>query len=221
MTKKAELVAHLNELGFPIPDDSSQTKGNGFGKNKVGGGVTSYELENVMLKLNQENPTVACQTGFNYGISALGLLCATDDKTQVYSYDLGQYKYVTAAHDWISKEFNGRHHLILGDSRATLKEAAVNKSSPLGAHKCGFVFVDGGHTRALAHADIVNFGALAAPGALLVVDDCPAGPYTKSVFKAVVDAKAEGVIKDFTQEAIPGPAGSVHQFRQICTTRYP
>ena len=39
--------------------------------------------------------------------------------------------------------------------------------------KCDIVFVDGGHTKEVAFSDIDKFSKLAAPGALVMVDDCP------------------------------------------------
>ena len=57
--------------------------------------------------------------------------------------------------------------MVLGDSCAALADARRR----LGARKCDVVFVDGGHTLETARCDLAAFAALAAPDAVLLVDD--------------------------------------------------
>lgn len=110
---------------------------------------------------------VFCETGFNAGHSALVFLAHS--QAQVYEFDLGVHAYGKAAQVFLENKYPGRLHLTWGDSTQTLP--AYARANP--NFKCNFVIVDGGHSDAVAKADLVNFAKMAAPGHTLVIDDTP------------------------------------------------
>jgi len=178
------------------------------------------------LKKPPGNGTI-CQTGFNFGNSAYAFLCATD--ANLFSWDLGKWDYVKPANEMIQKTFPGRHTLVTGDSTKTLPSAISNS----GQNKlsCDVIFVDGGHTQEVATADIANFAQLAAPNALLIVDDCEE-PAKRAVadskkgtpwYRAAVDAsfqdeESDGLInEDETKEM---GMQQLTKDRSVCVGRY-
>lgn len=117
---------------------------------------------------------MACQTGFNAGVSALALLCALPN-AMVHSFDLGVHPYVVPAARLLDRDYFGRHKLTLGSSLETLPAMHRNLTSP-GARVpyCDYVFVDGGHSFDVAMADLRNFRSLTTPKTTVVVENCNA-----------------------------------------------
>ena len=126
-------------------------------------------------------PLTACETGFNWGLSALAFLCASRT-TQVHSFDLpsGWPNSGTAAKPcihialaWLKRRFSSRIDLTLGDSLHTVSNFA-NRSWSTGDARplCDITFVDGGHTFGHAYADLRSFRCAARPGSLVLADDC-------------------------------------------------
>mmetsp|Transcript_2288 Transcript_2288/g.4236 ORF Transcript_2288/g.4236 Transcript_2288/m.4236 type:complete len:273 (+) Transcript_2288:52-870(+) len=158
--------------GFPIPEDGLHTPAVEGGADS---GLFAYlgQLSyDELSRVHQDSSSgTICETGFNYGTSSYAFLCST--QAQVFAWDLGAHAYVQHAQELVSAEFPGRHHLTLGDSTTTLpRAAAASNDEPLLGRKCDFVYVDGGHSQDVASSDLENFAKIAAPGALIVVDDC-------------------------------------------------
>jgi len=163
------------EGGFPIPSDGLHT---GVVEGGADSGLFTYlgqlSRDELVRVGNDGVSGTVCETGFNYGLSSYAFLCSTQG--EVFSWDLGSHVYVSKAQELVNADFPERHHLILGDSRQTLLETvAAHGNGPLEKRQCDFVYVDGGHSQAVASSDIECFGKLAPPGALIVVDDCHHG----------------------------------------------
>ena len=125
------------------------------------------------------------ETGFNAGFSA-ELFLAAYPQSKVISFDLGSHRYVDVAKRLIDQYFPGRHTLIIGNSAVTLPKF-VNESAGL---KADVIFIDGGHTRAIALADIRNFRNLATPETVVVIDDYSMRP----VAEAINECVQEGIL---------------------------
>ena len=127
--------------------------------------------------------SVACETGFNWGTSALAFLCASPH-TRVRSFDLhGGYRtsqdahgtpYLDTAAAWLRGRFPHRLNLTLGDSTREVPRLAEALARHGGA-PCDLVLVDGGHEFPVAYADMRSFSCAARPGALMLADDCDFG----------------------------------------------
>jgi len=224
-----ELEQHKQELrqaGFDIPRDGEHIAGDGHERSwtpdgLIEGGATHLEFEFLSKIGETAGEGIVCQTGLNYGTSALAFMCAST--VRVFSFDLGEHNYVNKTHELLNRRFHGRHHLTLGDSVKTLQHAVAGEG-PLKAHeKCNLVFVDGGHTQDVAKADLENFARLAAPGALVVVDDCyqagdPPNLTGWHVFvgKAFRDAVAAGVLMGEMELS-----KTLDHYRSVCVGRYP
>lgn len=167
LTGLNDFKASLRRKGFALP-------GNGEDIDFVEGGLTEAQFLHLgalaqaeFQRLSRPLEFTACQTGFNYGNSAFAFLCFAP-AAAVLSWDLGVHGYVRVAEELLQSQFPGRHHLTIGDSRQTLRNAVTTESQP----GCNIVFVDGGHYEDTITADIYHFMQLAHQGALLIVDDC-------------------------------------------------
>lgn len=67
------------------------------------------------------------EIGFNAGFSSYVFLESNPTAT-VYSFDLGEYAYVSKAEAFMDLTFPGRHQLILGDSNETVN--ALSRRHP-------------------------------------------------------------------------------------------
>lgn len=110
-----------------------------------------------------------CEIGFNAGHSTLIWLMA-NEKAAVYSFDLGIHNYSRPMSEYLMKKFPRRLHVTWGDSTETVPEFHQENK----AFKCDLLIVDGGHTEAIALADINNFATMASEVNLLIFDDYPA-----------------------------------------------
>lgn len=109
-----------------------------------------------------------CETGFNAGHSTLIWLMVKED-TKVYSFDLGVHEYGRPMAEYLQKRFPGRLLVTWGDSMHTLPKFLRDN----GSLKCDFLIVDGGHTEAIASADLANFREMANELNLVIIDDYP------------------------------------------------
>lgn len=157
---------HLRAAGVQVPDNGHQTDSYEIGTSRAEAKFLMEFASAYLPQKTEESPPVICQSGFNYGTSAFAFLCgSTDANARVISWDLGSHEYVAKASEQIQFNFPRRHTLVLGDSRNTIP------AFPHASH-CDIVFVDGGHDQATALADIRNFGSIAKPAAVIIVDDC-------------------------------------------------
>jgi hypothetical protein len=131
------------------------------------------------------------EIGFNAGLSSHTFLEANPDAT-VYSFDLGEHRYVRPAKEHIDEVFPGRHHLILGDSLKTVP--AFHREHP--ELRFDVIFVDGGHSYAVAKGDLMNMRRMAAPKAWLLTDDLtPWKRWGKGPTRAWSEAIEDGVVE--------------------------
>ncbi len=99
------------------------------------------------------------EIGVNAGHSAL--LCLSANPNIVYhGVDIGSHKYTRSCVDYLQREFPGRVHLHLGDSREVLPYLATHRRDL----DFDIFHVDGGHTDELCRADISNCIRLAGGG---------------------------------------------------------
>lgn len=108
-----------------------------------------------------------CETGFNAGHGTLRWLLHSSSQAHVYSFDLGSHQYAQKGAAWIAQNFPGRHTITWGDSTKTLP--AFHQQHP--EVKCDLIFVDGGHTHAIALADLQNFMLMANPDFNIIIMD--------------------------------------------------
>jgi len=132
-----------------------------------------------------------CEIGFNAGHSALNALLAKEG-IRVLSFDLGGFwdQYSQYSYELLQKSFPGQHTLVLGDSTVTVPKFIRDRPN---YQKCNILFVDGGHTKEVASADIFNMAPLANQTFhRLVVDDADWGD--------VRDAWSEAIDHKFVKE---------------------
>lgn len=131
-------------------------------------GFLRPEQARYFRELLVANPGIrrVLEIGFNAGHSSYVFLNARPD-VHVTSFDLGEHGYVSAAKQFIDRDFPGRHELVLGDSTIT-----VPQYRPAGSlDRFDLAFIDGGHEYGVAAADLRNCRQLMAPGGLVVIDD--------------------------------------------------
>lgn len=163
-----------------------------------------------------------CQTGFNAGVSALAFLCGSREHTVVRSFDLGEHSYTKQAESLINTLYPGRHQVTYGDSTLTLPVIIAN-----GGLSCDFVFVDGGHTHAIAKADLLAFKKLSTPGTTIAVDNCNmwnahhGNGGVPEVSTAYLDLVKEGLIYHHKQISVNDCFGKGSDLcREVCVGVY-
>ncbi|GMI39810.1 hypothetical protein TrCOL_g3190 [Triparma columacea] len=139
-----------------------------------------------------------CEVGYNMGHSSL-IWLMEDGGIRVRAFDIGEHEYSLPASRHLEERFgSGRFGITFGDSLETVPHFASLVSAGL-EDPCHVVFVDGGHTPAVARSDIASFGAAVDPGGhLLIVDDTNQG--------GVGD-----VWRDMQEEGIVAEAGAVYE----------
>ena len=130
------------------------------------GEIMDAQIKSMQSAIRDMPPDARClEIGFNCGLSAATVLSARDDVSLV-SVDIGEHPTVLLAKPIIDKVFPDRHTLIIGSSLDVI---------PRLHHSFGmefdFLFIDGGHTHPVPYMDIVNCMKLAAPDALICIDD--------------------------------------------------
>lgn len=143
------------------------------GHHSMEGGATPHQFA-IMANLAQlTNASVICETGFNYGISAIAFLCGSTNKSaKVYSFDLASHEYVDTAVDFVQNSFGkSRLKLVKGNSRDTLAAAVLNGGVEKG-ESCDISYVDGGTSFQTSFKDIFHFGQLSKPGSRIAVENC-------------------------------------------------
>ncbi|MDP3999831.1 MAG: class I SAM-dependent methyltransferase [bacterium] len=131
------------------------------------------------------------EVGFNGGHSSYAFLSARPD-IEVISFDLGSHAYVKAAKRFIDQRFPGRHTLILGDSLQTVP--AFTRKYP--QQRFDMLFVDGGHTYAVASADLENLRSLGHESTIIVIDDLtPWNPWGQGPTQAWSEAQDKGLVR--------------------------
>lgn len=150
--------------------------------------------------VTQGRPRLILEIGFNAGHSAEIFLTASPD-ARLLSFDLGRVAAVAAGKAYIDARHPRRHTLVVGDSTLSLPAFAAICPEV----RCDLLFIDGGHSYEVARADIGHCAGLAAPGALVAVDDTvftPAWeqPYTIGPTRAWLDAVRDGLVEELGRE---------------------
>lgn len=195
-----EIDGHLERAGFKVgvngehlgkEMEGSSTDGEGRHLCEVTRAARARwaaEPREATSLLGRASNFTVCQTGFNRGRSALAFLAA-HPAVRVASFDLGDHPYVKVARNWIDDrpEFAGRHDLYLGNSAYAIPRAVKQRQLA----RCDMVFVDGNHMEEGALYDMYEFAFVAAPGAKMLIDDCPTQPmvavaYQRACAQAIV-----------------------------------
>ena len=114
-----------------------------------------------------------CEIGFNAGHSMLNALLAREG-IQIISFDLGEYwdVYSKYSYQLLQKSFPEQVTVVLGDSTSTVPKFIRERPD----QKCNVIFIDGGHTKEVAAADIFNMAPMAnRTFHRLIVDDADWG----------------------------------------------
>ena len=136
-------------------------------------------------------PVGVLEVGFNAGLGAAAFLAASP-QAHVVSFDLAAEPYVVACGAHLRARYPDRLHLVLGDSRETLPQFAAETGG-----RFDLLLIDGAHDEATCRADVANGRAMAAPGALVVVDDLmPHKAYGAGVTAAWEGLLREGALAD-------------------------
>lgn len=123
------------------------------------------QVEDLRMLTSGPNLRVL-EIGFNAGHSADVFL--QNPTTTVVSFDVDQHGYVTVAKKYFDELHpDGRHTLILGDSRVTVP--AYTQDHP--GVTFDILFIDGGHEYDIALTDLENCAKLAHADTIVVVDD--------------------------------------------------
>ena len=129
------------------------------------------------------------ETGFNAGLSAAAFLAASP-QVHVVSFDRADEPWVTECWEHLRTRVPGRLHLVIGESQDTMPRFAA-EAGP----RFDLLFIDAGHDRVECRADVLNARALAAPHALVVVDDLlPNTVWGAGVWQAWEELLREGVL---------------------------
>jgi len=135
----------------------------GAGVNQLSHYFRIMEEHQKQRRLMKDAP-VYCETGFNYGGSALTALLAGYN---VYSFDVQAHPYSKASLQLLETLFPGKITLVKGDSAKTLK-AFPNEHPQV---HCDVVSVDGCHSKAYVVGDVEFFQMFTVPDNILLVDD--------------------------------------------------
>lgn len=120
--------------------------------------------------------------GFHQGHSAECLLEAATD-AKVISFDIDEHKESVAAGElFLRGRYNGRHHLVRGDSTKSLLNFAVEQ-----AGRADVIVIDGGHKFPVPQLDLRWGVACCQPGALVVCDDMHM-PDVAQAWEAAIDS---------------------------------
>merc|ERR1712166_1510713 len=118
-----------------------------------------------------------CEVGFNGGHSAAALLLGGGNSSKLVSFDLGEHEYSRHGSQLVQRLFGSRHTVRWGDSKISLPQFQLEDQDL----KCNVVYVDGEHSYLATVADIRAFAALAACGAMLVIDDIGQAPVEAAI----------------------------------------
>ena len=117
-------------------------------------------------------PKTVCETGFGAGHSALlwislstGAAKVLPHPIAIHTFDHGLAKYTIPAHDYIDERWPEALYLYLGDSYVTVPQMGDYYPDT----RCDVIYVDGSPTFDTVAADIRNFKAHAASGAVVVL----------------------------------------------------
>jgi predicted O-methyltransferase YrrM len=133
--------------------------------NIIEGYSRSCYKETIILQVLASDSKIKniLEIGFNAGHSADTFLISNSNCNLV-SFDIGEHSYVKIAKEYIDKTYSNRHTLILGDSTKTIPKYETDI-------KFDLIFIDGGHSYEVAHADLMNCKRFAHKDTIVIMDD--------------------------------------------------
>jgi hypothetical protein len=166
----------------------------GFFKYEGNSEEVKKEQDDLRTFSSNTNVKRILEIGFNAGHSA-ELFLQANSEVKVVSFDLGEHAYGKAAKEYIDMKFPGRHEIIWGDSTKTVP---AYQGEPF-----DLIFIDGGHTYAIALADLRNCAAFAKKDGttMVVLDDTnrTSGwihPVNTDIMNAWKKVLEEGLVKE-------------------------
>ena len=131
------------------------------------GNVSECHLAMNDLILLTSKPNIkVMEIGFNCGHSA-EIILENNKSSTLLSFDLGDHDYVSHGKEYIENVYPGRHSLILGDSKITVKKFVEENPE----EKFDVIFIDGGHDYETAKSDMENCLLLSGPNTIIIFDD--------------------------------------------------
>ena len=132
-----------------------------------------------------------CETGFNVGHSTLLWLLLKPD-VKVISFDINQYKCTETMAKQLKERFGDRLHLVFGDSTHTLPHFKANHPDVV----CDVTIVDGGHTRKVAEADLLNFYNMTGRLNYVFMDNYPDENFGRALAYGWEGVKRRGLVHE-------------------------
>lgn len=165
------------------------------------GTTSGAELSFLAALASDPNVRSIGEVGLNAGFSAYVFLAASP-AAHVVSFDLAEFTYSAPVKAYLDELFPGRHTLIAGDSTETVPRCAREWAS----ETFDLVFIDGGHDRRVAAADLHNLRELAHRDTVVVMDDLtPWKPWGEGPTAAWNAAVEEGLVIErlLMQDGVP------------------
>eukprot|EP00746_Dinoflagellata_sp_MGD_P055503 gnl/MRDRNA2_/MRDRNA2_241426_c0_seq1.p1 gnl/MRDRNA2_/MRDRNA2_241426_c0~~gnl/MRDRNA2_/MRDRNA2_241426_c0_seq1.p1 ORF type:complete len:366 (-),score=51.92 gnl/MRDRNA2_/MRDRNA2_241426_c0_seq1:30-1127(-) len=132
----------------------------------TGNQIKSYSAEvKSYIKRMGANQTIICETGFNYGHSALTFLSSAGAGARYVGFTSDQPR---------SRTMQKVLEQTFGKDRVTVHYGNSMKLLPAqigNGLECDIIHVDGGHSYEIALADLQNFARLATPQNLVLMDN--------------------------------------------------
>jgi predicted O-methyltransferase YrrM len=119
------------------------------------------------------------EIGLNGGHSAL-ITLVSNHRLNFTAVDIGMHQYTEAAATYLRNRFGRRFSLMTGDSREILPRLAIDHPNKF----FDLIHIDGGHSAALAYADMSNALRISKAGTTIVLDDINA-PHISDVAQAI------------------------------------
>jgi hypothetical protein len=132
---------------------------------------------------------VYCETGFNFGGSAIVALAAG---YTVYSFDVQHYAYSSASVRMLQTLFPGKFHIIIGDSKKTVVQFTSSHPNV----KCNFISIDGVHNYEYSKGDFLSFKKFTAASNFVMFDDTGKKYVGGSIRRAWNDLIKENAINE-------------------------
>lgn len=129
-------------------------------------GEVQEQADDIAKYASMPNVRRIMEIGFNAGHSANAILSANPNAT-LLSFDLGIYRTVPIAKEYMDHHYPNRHTLILGDSQITVPKYVADHPQD----KFDMIFIDGGHNEPIPMNDLINCMPLAHKDTILILDD--------------------------------------------------